>query len=284
MKDKHIVFMGTPDFSVPTLKAIHSAFPTTKLSVVSKPDKRRGRGSETSPCPVKKWAEEHTLEVYTPETKQALSELVETLQPDLIIIIAYGMILPKDITDAFLCINIHASLLPKYRGPSPIHAALLNGDGETGVTLMCINEKMDAGDILTKVSVPIQDTDTFGSLHDSLSELGAKHLVEFLGTQPLNSLIRHPQDETQASYCALIQKEDSIIDWDLSPQDMLNRIRAFSPLPGATLTHHGKKIKILEAKIEDGKVHFITVKPEGKAAMSYQDYCLGHPEGLYHVE
>ncbi len=273
--------MGTPSFSVPTLEALVLAFPDTRISVVCKPDTHRGRGKEVSPCPVKKIAIDYNLTHFTPSSKDELSSVVNTVLPDLIVIIAYGMILPKSITERFLCINTHASLLPQYRGPSPIHAALLAGDLVTGTTLMTINDKMDEGDVLDIQEISILAEDNLLSLQDKLALLGAKQLTEYLsGIESVDKIIRHPQDHSKASYCKLMTTKDRELSWDLSAQEMLGKIRAFSPKPGAFLNHNNQKVHILDARIDNNEIHFITVKPEGKSAMSYHDYCLGHPEGL----
>tara|TARA_A100001015_G_scaffold321124_1_gene450259 strand:+ start:4508 stop:5365 length:858 start_codon:yes stop_codon:yes gene_type:complete len=278
---KKVLFMGTPEFAVPTLDALRTLITDESLFVVSKPDALKGRGKKMASCPVKTYATDNHLQIDTPSSKSELVSVVQSISPDLIIIIAYGMILPLEITDHFLCINIHASLLPNYRGPSPIHAALLAGDTTTGTTLMTINDKMDEGDILDIQEIPIDESDNFASLHDKLSYLGAKQLKDYLSNiTSLDSINRTPQDHSKATYCKLMQTKDRELSWQLTPKQMLGKIRAFSPKPGAYLVHKGQKVHILDAEIDNEDICFLVVKPEGKSKMSYHDYCLGHPEGL----
>lgn len=278
-----IVFMGTPQFSVPILEAIITHYPNT--IVFSKPDKIRGRGRKKSPSPVKEIALKHNLEVHTPTTKEDLSEEVQKIQPDLIIVVAYAMILPKKITDNYTCINIHASLLPNYRGASPIHSALLNNDKKTGITLIQMNEKMDEGDILKIEELSIQEDDNLATLEDKLSTISSKLICEYISTLNIS---KHPillpnkvkQDHDKASYCKKIQKEDLELKLSDTIQTNFAKIRAFSPKPGAFIIQNNQRIKVLKANIENEKLVPIIIKPEGKKEMMYKDYLLGQKEEI----
>jgi len=281
MKEKTCIFMGTPDFAVPTLTTLVDYFPDWSFEVFTQPDKPKGRGKHLLATPVKEKASTLSLQLHQPHTKSEIETSIQAIKPDIIIVIAYGHIIPKSITDQFLCINVHASLLPQYRGASPIHAALLNADKKTGNTLIRMNEKMDDGDILEVSELEIEDTDNLGSLHDKLAQNAAKTLKSYLKETPENKWgIGKPQDPKKASYCSKIQKEDLFLNPADSPKINNQKIKAFSPVPGAYLIRNDKRIKILEAKIENDKLLPLKVKPEGKKSMAYDDYKLGNPEGL----
>ncbi len=275
---KKIVFMGSPDFACFSLNALIEQYPNTKITVISQPDKAQGRGKKIKATDVKLLACEKNLEVHTPESKDELATLVTSIHPDLILVVAYGMIIPSTITDQYLCINIHGSLLPKYRGASPVQAALLNGDSETGITLIKLNERMDAGPILATASTTIPETSSFESLYNDLGKLGARTLIEFLDKHwPLSTDIEIPQTEADASYCKKILKSDTELLQTDSAETKYNKIRAFSPKPGAYMIHNNKRLKILEATLRDGECIPKIVQPEGKNAMNFHDYCCGHP-------
>ena len=273
--------MGTPDFSCKTLEALINNFSDAKLSVITMPDKVRSRGKKLSPSPVKSFANKNNLITYTPITKQEVSELVFKINPDLIIVVAYGMIIEKIVVDSIFCINIHASLLPKYRGASPIQSALLNGDKVTGISLIQLNEKMDAGMILSKRELLIESSDDHGTLSNKLAELGAELCVEFIKNNFLtNQIEKVEQNDNDATYCKKILKDDLLIN-DSMPKDLIHRkIKAFSPKPGAYIIQKGKRVKLLESKIENDQLILIRVQPEGKQPMLYSDYLLGNPNGV----
>lgn len=274
MKFNRVLFMGSPDFAVPTLKALVDFFGISKIvGVVSQPVKVRGRGRELSPTPVHQFAHSLGLTVFTPKSKEEVASVVETLQPDLVVVIAYGMILPKSVTDHYFCVNLHGSLLPNYRGASPMQAAILAGDTETGVTLIRMNERMDAGEILGMARASLAD-ETLGELHDRLSLLSAEVMINYLKGNCTTPII---QDENLATYCKKIQKEELLLDlsWDVSL--LVRKVKAFSPFPGAyVVTAAGLRVKILDASVSDGKFLPIVVKPEGKGEMSYGDYVRGY--------
>lgn len=277
----NILFLGTPEFSVPTLEMLMKDFPDADISVFTMPDKIRGRGSKLSPSPVKSLALSHKLSVFDAHTKGDLTDKIHQISPDLIIVVAFGMIIEKEITDQYFCINIHSSLLPKYRGASPIHTALLNGDDETGVTLIKMNEKMDEGDVLSQVKLPISSDDNLGSLTQKLSHLGADTLKSFIFNNFLsNRITLTPQDETMATYTKKIDKADLLITSMDSGVNLHNKIRAYSPKPGAYVVHNNRRVKLLSSQIKNDQLTLLKVQPEGKPAMSYTDFLLGSPEGI----
>ncbi|MCX6746194.1 MAG: methionyl-tRNA formyltransferase [Candidatus Parcubacteria bacterium] len=248
-----IIFMGTPEFSVPVLNALIENY--NAIAVVTQPDKKVGRKQVLTFSPIKKIALANKIEILQPEKISGKVEFirrVNDLNPDLIVIAAYGLILPKEILDIpkYGVINVHASLLPKYRGASPIQAAILNGEKETGVTIMLVNEKMDEGDILSQETITITDNDNFASLYEKLSVLGTHLLIEVL-LKWLNKEIKpQKQDESQATYCKLITKEDGKIDWHKSAQEIDRQIRALTPWPGTWTVWNNKKLKILSASAD----------------------------------
>lgn len=263
--------MGSPDFALSTLKSLHEKYGVA--SVLTRPDAPKGRGKKLTPTPIKAWAEEHNIPVYTPQDKTEVASQLKELNPSLCVVIAYGMILPKSITDTIPCINLHGSILPQYRGASPIHASLLNNDTETGITAIQMNEKMDEGDILHINRIPIADSDTLQTLHDTLSELSAKTILDTLESPTTP----RPQDHNQASYCQKLTTEDRKLTPNDSAPLKYGKIRAFSPKPGAFIEDpSGKKIKILNATLSNSTLIPITVQPEGKGPMTYSDYLLGN--------
>ena len=277
----HILFLGTPDFSVPTLAGLVDHPSVKKLSVITMPDKPRGRGKTPVPTPVKALALTRNLTVYSPESASDLTDLVQSIDPSLLIIVAYGRIIQATITDNYLCINIHSSLLPKYRGASPIHSAILAGDTTTGVTLMKINERMDAGDIILQEHCPILPSDTLGSLTQSLANLGASTCMRWLTDYAATGTLElTPQIEVDATYTKKIEKDDLLLQAGEPALQLVKKIHAFSPKPGAYIMQGAKRLKLLSARLEDGKVVLEQVQPEGKPPMTYHDYCLGHPEGV----
>ncbi|MDA1354463.1 MAG: methionyl-tRNA formyltransferase [bacterium] len=284
MQVNTVLFMGTPNIAIPTLEGTIAALPHARLSIMTKPDAEKGRGRQLSPSPIKKWALDHleSPQIYTPHTKTELADTVNQIKPDLIIIIAFGMIIPKSITDNYLCINCHASILPAYRGPSPIHAALLNGDQTTGITLMQINEKMDEGDILHINEIPINAEDNLSSLSEKLGRLSGETIRDYICDVVLQDKIRRTvQNHQNATFTKLLHTSDREITAEDTPISAFNKIRTYGPKPGAFITLKDNKIiKILNAAVENNQLILITVQPEGKAAMSYHDYCLGNPQGI----
>mgnify|MGYP000648376049 CR=1 FL=1 len=279
MRLSKLIFMGTPEIAVPSLEQIHHQFPDTEITVFSNPDAPKGRGKKLSPSPVKTAALAKGLSVHTPQSKAEIQDLVEQIHPDLIIIIAYGKLIPAAVCNRYLCVNIHASLLPQYRGASPIQHSLLNRDPETGITLIQINEAMDAGDILRMARVPLTADTRFGELYESLGQLGAQTCVEWIQEDYLSdSITRTPQQHEQATFCHKLSREDRLIDPAASADESLGKIKAFSPKPAANwMRDDGQMIKIIDARIEDGAIVPLTVQAPGKGPIPYKDYCLGNP-------
>ncbi len=242
--------MGTPEFAVPALDAlIHSEHEI--VGVFAQPDEPAGRGRSVVSPPVKKLALQHRLTVHQPPSLRGSCEMdrLASLRPDVVVIAAYGKILPE----SFLqvpprgCLNIHASLLPRHRGPSPIAAAILAGDEVTGVTIMIVTKVMDTGPILTQRRIPILPHDTTGSLFQKLSGLGADLLMETLPQWLDDRLVPQPQDGEKATYSKMIAKEDGLIDWHRPAVELWRRVRAFQPWPGCYTTWQGRTVKIIEA-------------------------------------
>lgn len=249
-----IVFMGTPDFAVPTLAALAPRYPV--VGVITQPDRPAGRGKRIVAPPVKEAALALGLPVYqptslrAPEAEQRLAEW----QPDLIVVAAFGQILQASVLDLppHGCLNVHASLLPRYRGASPISAAILHGDSTTGVTLMRMDEGMDTGPILAQAPLPIAADDTTGALTAKLAQLGAQLLIDTLPRWLDGQVTARPQDHDQATYCRPLTKEDGRLDW-ADPAEVLSRqIRACNPWPGAFTTWQGRRLKILMAQPHPG--------------------------------
>jgi methionyl-tRNA formyltransferase len=246
-----ILYMGTPDFAVPALDALYGAG-VPPICVVTQPDRPRGRGHRLIPSPVKARAEELGLPVIQPESLRQGSEWGNALakaRPDLIVVCAYGKILPKDTLDAprFGCVNIHASLLPKYRGAAPIHRAIEAGDRESGVTLMYMSEGMDEGDSMASRSVPIAGMNT-GEATGVLAGVGAELLLDELPRIIGGAARREPQDDAAATYAPPVRKEEGHIDFSLAPDRIERKVRAMTPSPGAYAFLAGDKVKVWEAR------------------------------------
>ena len=278
MKNLTVVFMGSPEYSIPTLASLVARFGHSQVHVISNPDKAQGRGQKVAPNAVSAFAQHNQLVLHQPTQKAELIPILEAIKPDLVVVIAYGMIIPKVITDGYFCINLHASLLPAYRGASPIQSALLHGDTQTGVTLIHMNEKMDEGDMLAIAKTPLLDTETYQSLHDKLSQLSADLCMEFIQNQwSTQQICAQAQDHQAASYCQKIQTVDRELTLNQSPLDWFYRIRAFSPKPAAFVIQNGHQIKIIDATWDGQQLSIKTVQAQGKKPVSYHDYCLGKP-------
>ncbi len=247
-----IVFMGTPDFSVPTLKAL-IASKHEVAAVVTQPDKPKGRGKEIHMSPVKECALKHNIPVYQPlrARDEAFVDEMRALHPDVMVVIAFGQILPKSLLDLpkYGCINIHASLLPKYRGAAPIQWAVINGDEETGITTMQMDVEMDTGDMLEKTVVRLNPDETGGSLFDRLSLLGGDLILSTLSKLEKGELIPQPQDHEKATYVTKISKSMGDIDWNMDAVSIERLVRGLNPWPSAFTRLNGKMLKIWEAKV-----------------------------------
>jgi len=247
-----IVYMGTPDFAVPPLAAlVQNGYEVT--AVVTQPDKPKGRGKTLLPTPVKEEAMKHDIPVYQP-LKVREPEFVETLkklEPDMIIVAAFGQIIPKAILEMphFGCVNVHASLLPKYRGAAPIQWAVLNGDQVTGVTTMRMDEGLDTGDMIMKQEVIVDENETGGSLFDKLSEVGAKLCVKTMEAIENGTAVYTPQDDALATHTGKIQKEMGSIDWSKDAEVIERLVRGLNPWPSAYTRIDDKNLKIWRAKV-----------------------------------
>ena len=298
MKDKRVVFMGTPDFSVPVLEKLIEN--TNVVLVVTKKDAYVGRKKVLTESPVAICAHEHNIEVYKPNKLKEDYEYILNKKPDIIITCAYGSIVPKVVLDypSYGCINVHASLLPKYRGASPIVASILNGEKETGITIMYMDEGIDTGNIIMSRSIEIEDNDNSLSLSNKLSLLGANLLIDTLPKIFEGENFDIPQDNEEATYVGMLKREDEHIDFNNSVENIKNQVRAFSHEPYAFIIIDDTEYKISEVEIKkcdvskigiivevnkdsfgitakDGIVYIKRIKPSGKKEMSVKDFFNG---------
>ncbi|MFO7303915.1 MAG: methionyl-tRNA formyltransferase [Gammaproteobacteria bacterium] len=271
-----IVFAGTPDFAVPTLEALLRS-PHRVVAVYTQPDRPAGRGRHITPSPVKRVALQHGLPVEQPLTlkEPAAVERLASFGADLMVVVAYGLLLPQSVLDTprLGCINVHASLLPRWRGAAPIQRAILAGDAETGVTIMQMDAGLDTGPMLLKRALPIGPRDTSATLHDRLAELGAQALVEALNTLP--SLTPQPQPEEGATYAQKVRKEEARIDWSLDAWAIDRQVRAFNPWPVAETTWQGQQLRVWEAFPNDA-VHDRAPGTVVRCAPEGIDVATGH--------
>lgn len=245
------VFMGTPEFALGTLAELLS-FGLPLIGVYTQPDRPSGRGKQLTPPPVKQLALAHGLPVYQP-LKLRLPEVVEELRalaPELIVVVAYGQILPKSVLEIprYGCINVHASLLPRYRGASPINQAILDGATETGVTTMVMDVGLDTGDMLVRRVTPIGPDETAGALHDRLANLGRDAMRETLERLCAGTLVREPQDDALSSYAPMLKKEQGRIDWSRPAAELHNLVRGLDPWPGAYTLLAGEPLKVARTR------------------------------------
>lgn len=297
-----IVFMGTPDFAVPSLEALIDCGYRV-VGVVTQPDRPRGRKQVLTPPPVKQAAEKRGIPVFQPE-KLRDPEAVQTvlsMEPDLVVTAAYGQIVPQAILDGpgYGCINVHASLLPKYRGGAPIHRAVIEGEKETGITIMKMVPELDAGDILAQRAISIDDRDHAGSLHDKLSRLGAELLIETLPDLLSGRIQPIPQDDGLATYAPNIRREDEWINWRQPARKIYNHVRGLHPWPVASTTWKGTPLKIwwvewsdadndqppgtviaagregIEVAAGQGTVRITELQPAGKRPMKAEEFLRG---------
>lgn len=247
-----IVFMGTPDFSVPVLEALIGSRHQV-VAVVTQPDKPKGRGKEIQMSPVKKTALHYGLTVYQPVRARdaAFIQEMQALKPDVMVVIAFGQILSKEFLEVPVhgCINIHASLLPKYRGSAPVQWAVINGERETGITTMMMDEGIDTGDMLEKQSILLDEKETGGSLFDRLSQLGGGLILSTLDKLEAGTLKRTPQNHEEATYVKKISKSFGEIDWNMEATAIERLIRGLNPWPSAYTWLNGKMLKLWEAKV-----------------------------------
>jgi len=243
--------MGTPDFAVPALKALHKSSHDVTL-VITQPDRPKGRGRKVVSSPVKEAVKHLGYDIIQPAIfrGEAFEDHMSRLDPDIIVVVAFGQILPKNLLELprIGAINIHASLLPKYRGPAPIQWAIINGEKETGVTTMFMDEGLDTGDILLSSKVKITPDDTSATLHDRLSVLGGDLLIKTLSALGTDDITPTPQDHTRATYSRLLKKKDGHINWQKPAESLDSFIRGMTPWPGAFTNHGEKRLKIFSAK------------------------------------
>ncbi len=297
-----ILFMGTPDFAVPCLQKLIDAGHTI-CGVVTQPDKPKGRGYTLLPPPVKELALQHNLTVYQPETLRdtQTQALLRSLEPELIAVVAYGRLLPQAVLElpALGCVNVHGSLLPKYRGAAPIQHTVLNGDPIAGITTMLMAQGLDTGDMLLKTETPVGENETSGELFARLCLLGADLLVQTVAGLQAGTITPQPQDDAQATYAPMLSRKDSPVNWNKPAQQVHNQVRGLSPWPTATTQYHGKTLKLHQTrlcrqyngtpgtlKLQDGKVlvycetgavELVTVQYEGGKQMDAAAFFRGRP-------
>lgn len=298
----NIIFMGTPEFAVPCLKRLIDDGHTVSL-VVTQSDKPKGRGQKMTPPPVKEAALEYDIPVLQPSSlkHEDVQETLRSYAPDLIVVVAYGKILPKAVLEMprFGCINVHASLLPRYRGAAPIQWAVLNGETVSGVTTMYMDEGLDTGDMLLKAECPIPPEMTAGELHDRLSEMGGDLLSETLKQLEAGTLMRIPQTEENTCYAAMLTKELRDVDFSMPAEQVHNRVRGLDPWPSAVVMFEGKRLKLQRSKVgedctatpgtvmntrpvtiacgEGTSLVLLQVQYEGGKSMAAEDFFRGHP-------
>ena len=300
MKDKKVVFMGTPAYSVPTLKMLIKNY--TVVGVVTQKDKKVGRKQILTPCEVKQVALENNLKVFTPENLREDYKNIIDLNPDIIVTCAYGQIIPEELIYApeYNTVNVHASLLPKYRGGAPIHHAIINGEEKIGVTIMYTDKGLDTGDIIAQEEIDINIDDTYDIISEKMSTLGANLLEKVLPSIFDKTNKREKQNEELSSYAKVITREDEHIDFSKSSIEVHNKIRGLSSVPGAYAVLEGNNIKILSSSIKDcnktdkkpgtitrvtkdglfiacsdKEIKILKIKPAGKNVMTIKDYLNG---------
>ena len=297
-KELQIVFMGTPEFSVPVLQGLIDNYKVR--AVVTQPD-RKGNHGQINISPVKKLAQDKAILVLQPENIKEDCQEIINLKPDLIVTCAYGQIIPKELIECprLGCINVHASLLPKLRGGAPIHKAIIEGHSKTGITIMYMNTKMDEGDIITQEEIPILDTDTASLLHDKLSILGKELLLKTLPNIINGTNSRIKQDSSQATYAFTLKKEDEKLNFNKTARQIYNQIRGLNSWPGAYCIFEGKILKVWDSfitenypvgfngeitaiykegigvKVSNGEIVLKIVQPEGKNKMDAISFING---------
>lgn len=273
-----IVFMGSPEFALPTLEALAENFQVT--GVITQPDRPAGRGREITPPPVKILAQDLGLEVIQPARlrEPTALEQIQKWNPDIIVVAAFGQILRPDVLELppYGCLNVHASLLPRWRGAAPIQAAILHADEQTGVTIMKMDAGLDTGPILTQRAIPIHPDDTAGTLSPKLAELGAGLLIETLPAYLRGEIRPQPQDNTQATYAPLLKKSHGELDFTRPAGALARQVRAYNPWPGAFFTWQGQRIKVHRARAVEGK----TSQP-GSTTTHNDLPAIGTTEGLF---
>ena len=296
-----IVYMGTPPFAVPPLQSLISAGHEV-VGVVTRIDRPAGRGKVLTPPPVKVAAGQSGVPVFQPKRVREPESIaqIRAMGPDVIVVAAYGQILPGEILalPKYGCVNIHASLLPAYRGAAPINWAIINGETRTGITIMQMDEGMDTGAVLAQESIPIDPRDTTGTLAEKLSQIGSWLVVDSLSRIEAGEISPVPQDPAKATYAPLLKKEDGLIDWEAAAAEIHNRVRGLSPWPGAFSFLDGAMVKVLETEVAEGSgdpgtltlqgkdsltvgtgkelLRIVSMQPEGKKPMTAAEFLRGH--------
>jgi len=299
-----VVFFGTPQFAVPTLRRLLDSTHSV-AGVITQPDRPRGRGQKITHAPVKALALERGIPVYQPDRLKP-PEVADTLRgwgADLGVVAAYGRIIPEQLLTIprLGMVNVHASLLPKYRGAAPVHRAVINGDSQTGVTIMRVVKELDAGSMFAQVTRPIGPDETSDVVESALADMGAELLLTIVEQLASGNAREEPQDETQATYASRLTKEEGLIDWTRSASDIHNRVRGLYPWPHAYTFFKGTRLIILRSEVADagasatspgtilratseaihvatgdGELAILEVQPEGRRAMRAHDFLLGH--------
>ena len=250
-----VLFMGTPDFAVPVLEALVEKHTVT--AVVSQPDKPKGRGKKLQPTPVKAVAEKYNIPVYQPERikDEDFVNVLKGIDADIFVVVAYGQILSQEILDIpkYGCVNVHGSLLPKYRGAAPIQWAIINDEKKTGVTIMYMVKALDAGDMILKREIDIDDNDNYETLHDKMAPVGAKALIDALELIESGNVNAEKQDDSLTCYASMITRDMGLIDWKDTSENIRNKVRGFDPVPAAYTNYEGDIIKIYSVDIADNE-------------------------------
>lgn len=279
-----IIFAGTSQFAVPSLEIlIHSAHHV--VAVYTQPDRPAGRGRQLHVSPIKMLSEKKHIPVFQPETlrDKTTQQDVKTQSADVMVVVAYGMLLPETILNIprLGCVNMHPSLLPKWRGAAPIQRAIAAGDRETGVSIIKMNQKMDAGPILQQEKYDLSGTETSGELHDQLSQLGARLLLTTLNQLEKNNIVPIPQDDKQATFARKIEKQEAMIDWKKSAVDIFNQIRAFNPWPIATTHLLNQSLRIFKAAVSNKKTN---VQPGTFLGFENNALCIATGNGILEIQ
>jgi methionyl-tRNA formyltransferase len=297
-----LVFMGSPQFAVPILEALVASFDV--VGIITQPDRPGGRGRKPIPPPAKLVGQQHSIEVFQPEkiSSRDASSWLEGAKPEVIVVAAYGQILPGDIVNSYRCVNVHASLLPRWRGAAPISAAILAGDHHTGISLMQMDEGLDTGPVFAQRKIDIEATETTGDLTRRLSGLGAEFLIEELPSYHSGNSELLPQDDSEATYAPMIKKTQGEIDFNLPAEYISRQVRAFEPWPTSYFFWEGKRIVVRRAhavphphpipgsvhevdgevgvECHEGMLFLDTIQPEGRKAMSTASFIRGTPTFL----
>ena len=272
-----VVFMGTPDFSVPILEALIQHY--SVIGVVTQPDRPAGRGGKIRISPIKEIAIKHSIPVFQPEKlrKKSSIEALQQWKPDIYVVAAFGQILPQVVLDipAYGSINVHASLLPRWRGAAPIHAAIRSGDAETGITIMKMDAGLDTGPMISQRAIPIEADETAQSLHDKLAELGANLLIETMPGYLSGEFSPQAQPEEGITYAPQISKEEGVIDWERDTASIERLVRAFTPWPGTFTFFRGKQLKILGGYTGEGNLK------AGSVQMLGNQVVIGTGQGVF---